>query len=95
MCSLRERERERDEAAVMALARRIPLIKFPNRRGLPVPASSNSGVPTPTAPPASSASVKTAMPVGAAAEGGTAASQPPRTAVSPQEIEAILLGGVV
>jgi len=40
----REREREREKAAVMALARRIPLIKLPNRRGLPVPASSNSGV---------------------------------------------------
>ncbi|KAH9558478.1 hypothetical protein CY35_06G011300, partial [Sphagnum magellanicum] len=74
---------------------RIPLIKFPNRRGLSVPASSNSGVTTPTAPPASSVFVKTAMPVGAATGGGAAASQPPWTAVSPQEIEAILLGGVV
>jgi hypothetical protein len=45
----------------------------------------------PHTPPASSASVKTAMPVGAAAVGGTAASQPPQTAVSPQEIEAILV----
>ncbi|KAH9552208.1 hypothetical protein CY35_09G052300 [Sphagnum magellanicum] len=69
----------------MVLVRRIPLIKFPNRRGLPpisaIFSSGESAAPRAASSPASSADVKTA--VSATAADATSGSQSSRiTAVS-------------
>ncbi|KAL2610440.1 hypothetical protein R1flu_029013 [Riccia fluitans] len=66
-----------------AMAKRIPMIKFPSRRG---PAPVASAPPKVTPSPTSSTTNSSA---------GAASIQPKRPPVSKEEIEAVLLGGVV
>ncbi|KAM5572159.1 hypothetical protein ABKV19_012293 [Rosa sericea] len=73
------------------LMKRIPRIKFPQRR--PKPAGSESQTAAPLAGDSvqaffSSSKASTTL-------GGKASEQPPRTPVSKEEIEAILLGGCI
>ncbi|KAG6546604.1 hypothetical protein Mapa_011793 [Marchantia paleacea] len=66
------------------MAKRIPSIKFPNRRG---PAAAGNSAPIAAAPKVT--------PPPASATAGAASIQPRRPAVSKEEIEAVLLGGGV
>ncbi|KAL3680334.1 hypothetical protein R1sor_023290 [Riccia sorocarpa] len=68
------------------MAKRIPMIKFPNRRG---PAVSGDRAPTPAAPP------KVTPPKSSTTAAGSASVQPRRPPVSNEEIDVVLLGGAV
>ncbi|XP_027920362.1 uncharacterized protein LOC114178567 [Vigna unguiculata] len=70
--------------------KRIPRIKFPNRRAN----ASGSASETQAASPATDANLSFFSSSNAsAAVGGKASLQPRRTPVSKEEIEAVLLGG--
>ncbi|CAM6107365.1 unnamed protein product [Calypogeia fissa] len=74
------------------IAKRIPRIKFPDRRAAAA-AAAKSGAP----PPSVGKSVPEASAASSAGSGsvGAASIQPRRPKVSKEEIEAVLLGGVV
>ncbi|CAM6104676.1 unnamed protein product [Calypogeia fissa] len=76
------------------IAKRIPRIKFPDRRAAAAAAAAaKSGAP----PPSVGKSVPEASAATSAGSGsaGAASIQPRRPKVSKEEIEAVLLGGVV
>ncbi|KAG0630958.1 hypothetical protein M758_1G216500 [Ceratodon purpureus] len=81
-------------ASAAKVAKRIPLIKFPNRRGgetQGAKAVSQASVGGDNNQAMSS--LKFGGGSSEAMPSGTASSQPPRTKLSEAEIEAILLGG--
>jgi len=74
-------------ASAMNIAKRIPLIKFPNRKA----GSAGQGQPQASRASASSGAAKSDS--ASSLPAGTASSQPHRTKLSEEEIESILLGG--
>ncbi|KAG0581194.1 hypothetical protein KC19_4G231300 [Ceratodon purpureus] len=84
--SQKQEQIQQKKPVTMAAGKRIPLIKFPNRRAGESQGSKAVGRAS------GGGGQSQAMPT---LPSGTASSQPPRAILSEAEIEAVLLGGVV
>ncbi|KAG0630959.1 hypothetical protein M758_1G216500 [Ceratodon purpureus] len=83
-------------ASAAKVAKRIPLIKFPNRRGGETQGAKAVAVSQASVGGDNNQAMSSLKFGGGSSEAmpsGTASSQPPRTKLSEAEIEAILLGG--